>query len=355
MGLVDDVRQVARGWRWTRRPMVPASVERQRERPEDFPTAWGRTPAVRALREVVQRYALGPVLHFEVDLDITGTDTLATLSPPAVFVLNHSSHLDAAAIVTALPTEWRRKAAVGAASDYFFDVWYRSISTTIVFNAFPIARAGGLRSARLARNLLKGGWSLVLFPEGTRTTDGWVGEFRTGAAWLAMEAQVPVVPVALTGTYQAMPRGRAWPSPGRPPVSVRFGKPVWAEPGERPGAFSDRLRFELGKVQEEERSGWWEATRAQVEGELVDPSGPRVAPWRRMWETSRPVPAKLKRSVWEPEKDEWRHEPLWMGTAWAPGVGEEGGGGAGEGPVPGGAAGEGGGGAAGQVGGQPER
>ena len=45
MGLMDDVRMVAKGWRWTRRPLVPASVERERERSQDFPTAWSRTPS----------------------------------------------------------------------------------------------------------------------------------------------------------------------------------------------------------------------------------------------------------------------------------------------------------------------
>ncbi|MGH2718571.1 MAG: lysophospholipid acyltransferase family protein, partial [Actinomycetota bacterium] len=88
MGLSDDVRQVAKGWRWTRRPVVPASVQRELAPPDDFPTAWARTPAARAVREVLQRYALGPVLHFEVDVEIFGADTLTTLTPPAVFVLN---------------------------------------------------------------------------------------------------------------------------------------------------------------------------------------------------------------------------------------------------------------------------
>ena len=316
MGLMNEVRTVARGWRWSRRPLVPASVERTRPPAHDFPTAWSRTPAGKAAREVVHRLGLSPLLNFEVDVEICGQEILDIIEPPAIFVLNHSSHLDAATIVTALPTSWRRKAAVGAAADYFFDTWYRSISTTLVFNAFPIARGGGLRSARLARSLLAEGWSLVLFPEGTRTVDGWVGEFRTGAAWLAMEAHVPVIPVALVGTYQAMPRGRGWPAPGRPPVRVRYGKPIWPEPGERPQAFSDRLRAGLGLVQEEERRGWWPAIRLEAEGDLHDPGGPQVANWRRMWESSRPVRPRWSRSVWKPETDQWSPEPLWTGTDW---------------------------------------
>jgi 1-acyl-sn-glycerol-3-phosphate acyltransferase len=307
---------VARGWRWTRRPLVPASVERDREPAHDFPTGWARTPLGKAAREVVQRFGLAPVLHFEVDVDVCGREALDVLSPPAIFVLNHSSHLDAAAILTSLPSAWRRKTAVGAASDYFFDVWYRSIATSIAFNAFPIAREGGLRSARLARRLLADGWSLVLFPEGTRTTDGWVGEFRAGAAWLAIEAEVPVVPVALVGTYQAMPRGRSWPAPGRPPVRVRFGKPIHPEAGERPAAFGPRIREGLAMVMEEDRSGWWNALRLGAQGELLDPAGPQVATWRRMWETSRPVRRDRARSVWSPDEEPWESEPLWSGGGW---------------------------------------
>jgi 1-acyl-sn-glycerol-3-phosphate acyltransferase len=316
MGLGQDLQQVARGWRWTRRRVLPASVERERDPVKDFPTAWGRTPAGRAAREVVQRFGLSPLLHFEVETEVCGRDVLDTIEPPAIFVLNHSSHLDAPTILTALPTKWRRKAVIGAASDYFFDTWYRSIATTIVFNAFPIARSGGLRSARMARQLISEGWSLVLFPEGSRTPDGWVGEFRTGAAWLAMEAGVPVVPVALIGAYQAMPRGRSWPKPGRPPVRIRFGLPIRPLEGERPSAFSDRLRQGLGKVLEEDHSSWWNAIRLDASGELFDPGGPQVATWRRMWESSRPIRPSRAKSVWAPDTHEWEAEHLWSGAGW---------------------------------------
>jgi 1-acyl-sn-glycerol-3-phosphate acyltransferase len=321
MGFGQDLRQVARGWRWTRRPVLPASVERERDPATDFPTAWGRTPAGRAAREVVQRFGLAPLLHFEVETEVCGREVLDTIEPPAIFVLNHSSHLDAPTILTSLPTRWRRKAVVGAASDYFFDTWYRSIATTIVFNAFPVARTGGLRSARMARQLISEGWSLVLFPEGSRTPDGWVGDFRTGAAWLALEAGVPVVPVALIGAYQAMPRGRSWPKPGRPPVRIRFGLPIRALEGERAAAFSDRLRQGLGKVLEEDHSNWWNAIRLDASGELFDPGGPQVAAWRRMWESSRPVRPSRARSVWSPDAHEWEAEHLWSGAGWHPDAG----------------------------------
>ena len=74
--------------------------------------------------------------------------------------------------------------------------------------------------------LLAEGWSLVVFPEGTRSPDGWVGRFRLGAAYLAAEHGVPVVPIAHRGTFAAMPRGQGWPGPGRRRLTIRFGEPL---------------------------------------------------------------------------------------------------------------------------------
>ena len=64
--------------------------------------------------------------------------------------------------------------------------------------------------------LLADGWSLIVYPEGTRSPDGFPGRFRMGAAWLAVQHQVPVIPVGLRGTYAAMPRGANWPGRAGP-------------------------------------------------------------------------------------------------------------------------------------------
>ena len=211
--LTRDVRQVATGWRWGKRPMVPRSAEpfAPREEPEEFPTAWARTPAARAVRDAVQRYALRPLVWNETRIRVEGLDVLEQLRPPVIFVSNHSSHLDAPLVLCSLPDDWRPRTAVGAAADYFFDVWWRAAATALVFNAFPVERAGGARATRTAEELLRDEWNLVVFPEGTRSRDGWMQRFRTGAARLALEHGVPVVPVAIRGSYAAMPRGRGWP------------------------------------------------------------------------------------------------------------------------------------------------
>ena len=91
-------------------------------------------------------------------------------------------------------------------------------------------------------------WNLVVFPEGTRSSDGQMGRFRLGAAQLATAFDVPIVPVGIRGGFAAMPRGRSWPAPGRRTVSVRFGPPMRAGPGEDVRALTARLAREVTRI-----------------------------------------------------------------------------------------------------------
>ena len=82
---------------------------------------------------------------------------------------NHASHLDTPLILLSLPDEWRRRTAVAAAADYFFDTWWRAIGSALLFNTFPIDRHGGERMSATPGEVLADGWNLVIFPEGTRS------------------------------------------------------------------------------------------------------------------------------------------------------------------------------------------
>jgi 1-acyl-sn-glycerol-3-phosphate acyltransferase len=304
MGLPAEVRQVARGWRWTHRPPVPRSAQvHQPVRPaREFPTGWARTPAVAGLRAGIHRFALDPVLRAETSRQVYGRDVFDGLRPPVVFVANHASHLDTPLLLLSLPEAWRRRTAVAAAADYFFDTWWRAVGSALVFNTFPIERRAGT-PARTPGEVLAAGWNVVVFPEGTRSTDGWMGSVRPGAAFLAAAAGVPVVPVAIRGTFAAMPRGRGWPGPGRPPVRVRFGAPVVAAAGESPREFGRRIAAALAQLLDEDTSTWWAAARRAAAGDTPPASGPPVAQWRRLWQTSAPPPAPpglpARRRVWD--------------------------------------------------------
>lgn len=94
-------------------------------------------------------------------------------------------------------------------------------------NAFPVTRGGRDTGAlREAVNRLKAGWCLVVFPEGTRTTDGTIGELMPGLLTIAGRAEVPIVPVVIEGAFRAWPRGGL---PGLHPIAARYGRPIDAE------------------------------------------------------------------------------------------------------------------------------
>lgn len=298
-GTRDDVRMVARGWRWGRRPLVPRSAEPfvPPRQSQPFPTAWARSPVAGLAREGVQRFGLAPLLRRTVEPRVHGLDVLERVTGPVVFVANHASHLDTPLILCSLPDSWRRRTAVAAAADYFFDTWWRATGSALAFNTFPLERRGGAPSSAPA-DLLADGWSVVVFPEGTRSPDGWARRFRLGAAYLAVDAGVPVVPVAIRGSFAAMPRGRSWPVAGRQPVTVRFGDPVRHQAGEDRRDLAQRVEAAVGRLLDEDATTWWEATRRAASGSTPSLRGPEMAPWRRVWASTEPPVVARHRRVW---------------------------------------------------------
>ena len=147
---------------------------------------------------------------------------------PCVVVADHGSHADTAALLAALPAGRRPVAA--AAADYWFGVRWRRLLVQSLAAALPVARgrAGAYAALRAAAApVLAAGDVVVVFPEGTRSADGEVGRFRSGALRLAADCGVPVVPVALVGTRELLPKhGRVRPRP----VEVRIGAAL--HPGE---------------------------------------------------------------------------------------------------------------------------
>ena len=298
--LAGELRDVAKGWRWGRRPVIPRAAEAHTPPPRrwTFPTDWARTPAARAAREVILSGVMKPIVWNETSPEVFGLDNLEGLRGPVMFISNHSSHLDATLIMTTLPQSWRDRTAVAAAKDYFFDVWWRSTFTALVYGGVPIERGGGERATDKARELIRDGWSLVVFPEGTRSTDGWIQRFRHGTARLAIEMGMPVVPIAIVGAYAAMPKGRSWPRPGRPPVRVRYGRPLFPEEGETHQQLSLRMQQSVAELFDEDRTSWWDALGRAHRGQTPKLSGPAGPRWTRVWEGSRPVRRSGKPPTW---------------------------------------------------------
>jgi 1-acyl-sn-glycerol-3-phosphate acyltransferase len=302
---VATLRRTAREWRWGRRPLPPADLVEVTPEPPAWklPTRWVRSRPAAAVRDGIQVGALAPLLGVQLATTVEGRARVeeAAASGAVVLAPNHTSHLDAPLVLTSLPTAVRRRTVTLAASDYFFDAWWRAAATALVFNAVPIDRGPSGGRDGLPIDLLEDGYHVLVFPEGTRSHDGYGSRFRSGAGHLAVEHGVAVVPIAIDGAWRAMPRGQAWPSFGRPHVRVSFGHALRAEPGESANRFTRRLEAAVATLLDEQRSDWWSALRRQHTGETPDRRGPQVAPWRRRWALLEPEPPPARRRVW-PER-----------------------------------------------------
>jgi 1-acyl-sn-glycerol-3-phosphate acyltransferase len=212
-------------------------------------------------------------------------------------------------LLCALPRQVRERTVVTAAADYFFESTWRGLSTALAFGTVPIDRRGGAPSTT-PFDLIAEGWNLVIFPEGTRSPDGTRRRFRHGAAHLAKTCGVPVVPAGLRGTFAAMPRGRSWPVPGRPSVSVRFGRPMLPGETEDVRAFTARLSEEVNRLVVEDATTWWDSLKGQSRRDdaLPVPGVPpesakrtreqQPARWRRVWAATEPPGRSASASPW---------------------------------------------------------
>jgi 1-acyl-sn-glycerol-3-phosphate acyltransferase len=188
---------------------------------------------------------LRPILRKAYHLAVRGAH-LVPRSGPAVLASNHDSLLDIPALVVASPRPVWFMAKVElfrgpVASRFFHEL-----------GGFPVRRGGyDLRAIRGARAVLDHGRLLGMYPEGTRGRH--LQGFLPGAAWLALGTGAPLVPVAVTGTAEALPRGSAVPR--RSEVTVSFGEPLRPGKEEHPRArlarareVTDDLRIEVEKL-----------------------------------------------------------------------------------------------------------
>jgi len=208
-------------------------------------TSWARGKVAVAVREGLLFGVFSPLINAYTTSQVHGRAHLDGVEPPVLFVANHSSHMDTPALLRAIPQPWRRRTAVAAAADYFFEKPWLAHAVSLAFNTVPVDRKGapGDAAAELV-HLLHDGWSIVVFAEGTRSRDGTVGRLRSGAALLAAEHDVPIVPVLVTGTHRVMPPGARWMHRGREraPIAVHFGAPIRREDGEHRTETMERVR-----------------------------------------------------------------------------------------------------------------
>lgn len=206
---------------------------------------WPRSKAAVAVRAILHLLVLLPAVRwFCRPMRVEGRRRLARVRGPVLLVANHASHADTAAITSALPARLRARTAPAAAEDYFFKGRLRGAIVSLVVGAYPFPRRGGDGLAR-AEELMEEGWSVLLFPEGTRSPDGRMRPFKTGASVLAARGAT-VVPVGIAGTRDVLPKGGRMPR--RAPVAVVFGEPVHVEPGASVAETAARIERRVSRL-----------------------------------------------------------------------------------------------------------
>jgi len=166
--------------------------------------------------EIIQKLFYRKVMNVEIQ-------GKANIPPHTNFIVapNHCSHLDMGLVKTALDEAGKNLVAV-AAADYFFDNKYKKAFFENFTNLIPMERKGSLReSLQTAHDHLHHGYNLLLFPEGTRSTTGEIQEFKSSLGYLSLRVGKGILPVYLSGTYEAMPKGSSTIKSRK--LGVRFG------------------------------------------------------------------------------------------------------------------------------------
>ena len=207
--------------------------------PVDFPS-WNRTWAARVVRRVSLASWILPLARVFAHLKVDGLEHVRALDGPVIFAANHQSHLDVPVILAALPGAVRARVAPAMAKEFFkahfFPAaysWRQRLTNSLnyylaalFFNAFPIPQreAGTRQTLGYIGELTGHGWSVLIFPEGVRSNDDTITQFRGGIGLIGSRLDIPVVPVRLEGVNHVLHPTWKMARPAR--VRVAFGRPM---------------------------------------------------------------------------------------------------------------------------------
>ncbi|GAB5080224.1 lysophospholipid acyltransferase family protein [Arthrobacter sp. AD-310] len=228
---------------------------------------------------VMKRIFLGPVLKLLFRPWVKGLDNIPAQGA-AIIASNHLSFSDS----IFMPLMVRRPVVFLAKSEYFTGTGIKGRLTALFFrltNQLPMDRSGGAASAaslNAGMEVLNHGGLLGIYPEGTRSPDSRLYRGKVGVARLALEAGVPVVPVAMIGTDKVQPIGKRLPNIRR--IGMIFGEPLdfshyrdQAEDREVQRKVADQVMFELQRLSGQEYVDEYAAVvKLRMAGKAVEPA-----------------------------------------------------------------------------------
>jgi long-chain acyl-CoA synthetase len=189
---------------------------------------WPLSPIVRAIGITAQVVLIYPFVHLFYRVRVSGLERLKEEDGPYLLTPNHCLHLDNGIILTRLPVALRWHLAVAAAADTIYENPIKGALASILANAFPLQREGGVRkSLELLGSRMDKGYNILIYPEGKLTVGGPLQPFKAGAGLIAVEGGSPIVPVKLKIHRMSIIDRRRLPSALRGDVELVIGEPIW--------------------------------------------------------------------------------------------------------------------------------
>jgi len=198
---------------------------------EAKPHRWATSEWARAFRRLGRPWLV--TKHVErlcEPFSVEGGEHLDLLDRPALIIANHTSHFDPIIVLSTLPQRvFDRTAIVAAADRHYSAKKLKAAWHSLRYNTFPITRGGGRAALEYSQEMLRKGWSLLIFPEGRRSRTAEQLPFHPGPAILALSERIPVVPMRIEGAIDILPAGERYARHAA--VLVRIGEPIWFAAG----------------------------------------------------------------------------------------------------------------------------
>jgi len=193
---------------------------------KNYQSTWQFNKWLRLVGNGLRESVLRLFVRFWVKLDIEGRSELVGIKTPAIFIFNHTDNFDGPVIYNSLPHRIRKRLCIAAAEDAQLNHKVLSLIVRLCFAGFYFARREPFKpSLEYFGQMIDQGWSVVMSPEGSISSNGKLKPFKSGIGLLAVNLGVPIIPIKTIGLSGTVPLHANWPR-RHSRVKVRIGRPV---------------------------------------------------------------------------------------------------------------------------------
>jgi 1-acyl-sn-glycerol-3-phosphate acyltransferase len=181
----------------------------------------------------------------DIDLYVSGRERVPE-DGAYIYMSNHQSHLDIPMLYATLPSQTIRM--LGKKELFQIPIWGRGLRAAEFVEVDRSNHQRAMKSIEYAAKLVRDGVSIYLAPEGTRSRDGTIGKLKKGGFHLALDTATPIVPVAVRGTIDILPRGGRVMNTGKR-VDVTIGAPIRVDGRDLEGLMAEVRDFLVNNVE----------------------------------------------------------------------------------------------------------